>query len=716
VTRRRRGIRRGEERMTEGVRMHPSNLRTTLLVAVVALAVVSLAPATAWAQPRDPIYRIDGTPTMGVLPAPFQMFESGIPTGPLAADLPTHDGRYPDLVLTLRDDSSSHPGPIQVPFWKEGSGAHSDVYIAWNDLTAPTEDPADDVITKAQIDYVSQEFDARIWASDVFHFGWYEPRVPADAPAGFDGSRAAIFVYNIRDDAYWDATFPWYTIGFFNSSVNDELGLNAIFVDSASWQYLVGPTAKYPYYIEATVAHEFQHLINNDVDPDEELFINEGKSMLAEQFLYDMETAKDYVQEYLTYHRDSLTDWKGELFDYGDSMMWMDYLWEQAGGGLFTTPVTARVAEGHDPFEDNADKFADSGDAFVWNLAHEQEKGMAGVAVLVGDMDEVKAMHRDWTLANLLDGKVAEPEWNYRNMALGGPDSNYTTIDDGIAYYRTGVNGNMPPTRKNVPRRTVTEPWGAYYRSYGGQEPGLTMTFTGPAKDGVLPHSLPKEWYSGLGNMLLRELVRKVDGVVAGDTLKVWTWYDIEEDWDYGYVQASSDGQDWTTLAQISTLPTGKSNLYDSHAWLGAGGFTGNSGGWQQAEFDLGSLSGTVYVRFLYATDEAANGQGWYVDDLAVGATQDAVASPDGWTTNGWLFTDGLQQNDWTADVFYPLARAKRKTYSVRPIVALDADQFSGSVSVPTQWQKSLKVYGIASNRPDGVFNSEGRLTILKGK
>ena len=62
----------------------------------------------------------------------------------------------------------------------------------------------------------------------------------------------------------------------------------------------------------------------------------------------------------------------------------------------------------------------------------------------VGGMGEVERLHRDWTLANLLDGKVAEPEWNYRNFELGGTDSEFTTIQDGIKFYNAEVGGNMP--------------------------------------------------------------------------------------------------------------------------------------------------------------------------------------------------------------------------------------------------------------------------------
>ena len=57
------------------------------------------------------------------------------------------------------------------------------------------------------------------------------------------------------------------------------------------------------------------------------------------QFLYGSKVTASEIGEYLYYHRDSLTDWKGELFDYGDSCLWQDYLWERAGGGDLDAPL-----------------------------------------------------------------------------------------------------------------------------------------------------------------------------------------------------------------------------------------------------------------------------------------------------------------------------------------------------------------------------------------
>ncbi len=221
---------------------------------------------------------------------------------------------------------------------------------------------------------------------------------------------------------------------------------------------------------------------------------------MAEQFLYGTVGTGSHIGEYLYYHRDSLLDWKGELFDYGNAVLWDDYLWENAGGGMLGAPMASRVAAGHDPFEESADKFTDPGDKFIWELVQDQANGLTGFANrYAGGMDKVEQLHRDYTLANLLDGKVSEAKWNYRNLVLGGVDSDGLTVEQGIAFYESNVNGNMPPTRKNVRRLTTTEPWGAYYRTYGGSEPGFTMNFAGAATAGVAPNSAPYEWYTGLG-------------------------------------------------------------------------------------------------------------------------------------------------------------------------------------------------------------------------
>jgi hypothetical protein len=684
----------------------------TVVVLLVLLATASSALAFGSLSMTDIPY--DATPYVKNVPAPHQNYPATIAGAAAMAPVAPHNDAPPDLVLTLYSSDPAHPGAHDVAFWKEYSGLHSDVYVGWNDLQAPPplpQDPHD--ITAEQIKYFGQEFDENIWESDVFHFGNYLPRSPLP---DIDGSRAAIFVYNIRDESYWDADFPWYTAGFFSKSMQDELQLNCVFIDSYNWANNLGPDAAYPYTYEAVLAHEFTHLINSDVDPNEDGFIDEGLAEIAMQFIYGTVVTPGEIGEYLVYHRDSLITWNGAgLEDYGSGVLWQDYLWENAGGGTLDAPLASRVAPGYAnrKFDETDDKFADPGDAFIWNLNHDQANGLTGVADMVGGMPVVERLHRDWTLANLLDGRVSKPAWNYRNLVLGGADSDYYTIEDGIAYYKQKVGGTMPPTRKNVWRRAATEPWGAYYREYVGSAPGVTMTFSGPAQDGVSPAAGAYEWYSGTGAMLDISVSRRIDGVVQGGVLTFKTWFDIEDQWDYGYVEASADGVTWTRLEQLSSLPMATTDVNGSGAWDGPTALTGNSAGWQEARYSFGTLSGSVWVRFRYRTDEAVNGVGWYVDDVRAGTFIDDDTT-SGWTSTGWVWTNGMQDNDWTADAYLPNAKARTRGAAVINLVPLAGRGTDGSAWLDARYMKSFRIIGVMSNRPNGVLLSTGRLTIAK--
>lgn len=704
-----------------------TRIRSLVLAAAVACAALLTAtPAVAAFAPGEPI-PYDHSPALKGVPAPRQLTRTEAKAVlALCGEPYLYDGREPDLVLTLYDWDPAHAGPHVVPFWKEYSGHYSDVYVAWNDLEPPPSSrQRDHTITPAQVARMGVEFDERIWKSNVFHFGRYKPRVPKsltpEEQAAYDGNRAAIMVYNIRDEAYW-SDYPFYIAGYFWGGLNDELGINAIFIDSYDWANRTGPDSARPYLYEGTIAHEFQHLIHNDVDGDEDSFVDEGLADLAEQFIYGTTTTSSHIGYYLTYHRDSLLDWQGELYDHGNAVLWTDYLWEQAGGGTLQGAPETRVAPGHDVLEDSADKFADPGDRYIWELIHDQDNGLASYANrYAAGMDEVERLHRDFTLANLLDGKTAEPRWNYRNLELGGPDSDGATIADGIHAYATDqagarIGGTMP-LRRVAWRRAYTGAWGAYYRVFVGQQPGTTLTFTGRPTDGVASYSPPYEWFGGAGNMRDHTLTRRIENVGPDAVLTFMTWFDIEKDWDYGYVEASSDGTTWVKLPQLSTLPAGSANVNGSSAYDGPGGLTGSSGGWKQARFSLHGFEGDVWIRFRYVTDEAVNGQGFYIDDISVGEWLDTVEVPDGWVSDGWEFTTGLQDNDWTCDVYAPFAKATERRFDIVPLVSTADTTFSASAYFPAQWAKNEPLIAIVANRPrNGTFESFGRLTAVKGR
>jgi len=96
------------------------------------------------------------------------------------------------------------------------------------------------------------------------------------------------------------------------------------------------------------------------------------------------------------------------------------------------------------------------------------------------------------------------------------------------------------------------------------------------------------------------------------DILSMYVNYEIELDWDYAYVQVSTDGSTFENLAGNITTNTSPNN-----ANLG-NGITGNSNGWVEAAFPLDSYAGEyVTFRIAYVSDTYTNEIGIFVDDIS---------------------------------------------------------------------------------------------------
>ncbi|MBN4056756.1 immune inhibitor A [bacterium AH-315-J21] len=101
--------------------------------------------------------------------------------------------------------------------------------------------------------------------------------------------------------------------------------------------------------------------------------------------------------------------------------------------------------------------------------------------------------------------------------------------------------------------------------------------------------------------------------IQANDSLKFWTWFNIETDWDYFYVQVSTDGGFiYENLAHL-TLST---NTNPNGQNLG-NGITGLSGGWIEVAFDMSPYVGQyIHLRLAYYTDLGFLEEGIYIDDI----------------------------------------------------------------------------------------------------
>jgi hypothetical protein len=173
--------------------------------------------------------------------------------------------------------------------------------------------------------------------------------------------------------------------------------------------------------------------------------------------------------------------------------------------------------------------------------------------------------------------------------------------------------------------------------------------------EGIPVHSGVFEWYSDGASYSWFKLNQTFDIPETGATLTFWSYYEIEEDWDYGYVEVHDlDTDEWSTLpglTTVSTLPERQDNPncpneYEPTAYYDAGtwnAFTGSTETMYQEEMDLTPFANhTIELSFTYWTDPYVAEPGWYVDDIEIpeiGFFDDVESGSGNWTYNGWSIT-----------------------------------------------------------------------------
>jgi len=191
--------------------------------------------------------------------------------------------------------------------------------------------------------------------------------------------------------------------------------------------------------------------------------------------------------------------------------------------------------------------------------------------------------------------------------------------------------------------RTVAVGAGATYR--------LKPAATGKAGDVAVKVALPDEYretvlsgkddahnpelWSGMGDDLdnlwtvwdaTTDAALEVAVPPAGGALTFDSWYEIEDDFDYGFVQLSADGGvTWTSLAGNHTVDAGSG----SPGLTGAGGGGVAGGGepvWEAESYSLDEYADkTVRLRFRYRTDGGMAYRGWEVTNVSIPDAAGAV-------------------------------------------------------------------------------------------
>lgn len=470
-------------------------------------------------------------------------------------------------------------------------------------------------VDQADIERSAKEFEQRIYPRDRAIFG-------KELSPGIDGDTRLTILNTNVDGAG----------GYFSSGDGVVKGANRF---SNERDMFVIAQDSYPLGSEgyaSTLAHEFQHMIHENEQPQSASWFNEGMSTLAEDLngYGDSYTTLMYLGETDL----PLTDWRSVGQHYGMSQLFMRYFYEQYAGekglaGLITA---------------NAGVYLDS---FATMAAQKRS-----------DIKSFDQIFADWAVANLInDPHVGDGRFAYKLLP-----------------HTVGTTDLEPGTHK----ADISQ----YGIDYIGLPAGSSLTFDGSSKV-PLVGSLPKDgkyaWWSGRFDQTMASMTRELDlTAVQKATLKFATHYEIELNYDYAFVSVSTDGgETWKNLEATTSTSDDPQDANYGFGLTGVSGSPGKDiddapGKWIEEEADLTPYAGQrVLLRFWMITDAAVNGSNILIDNIRIPEInfQDSAEQGDnGWQTAGFERVYGLLPQHWELR----LVRMGNET-SVEP-VAVDAN------------------------------------------
>ena len=357
---------------------------------------------------------------------------------------------------------------------------------------------------------------------------------------------------------------------------------------------------------DQVLAHELQHAVHWNADASEDTWVNEGLAELSSSIALRSTFS---VRQFLRGAPISLVNWPtasvGGIANYGAASLFMHFLTEHFGG------------------RDN-----------LRRLLAQPEDNIAGIDRYleeIGYSERFEDVFRMWAAANILDGDIRDSDG-----ILGYGDLQVVSAVSG------SIDG-FNEASSQIPQYAIE------YTEISSVSEPFTISFQGQTTTQLLPVDLGATgcWWSNSGDSIDSTLSHRVD-LPAGSTaaLDYGVWYEIEEDWDYVYVEVSIDGgRNWLIIETPATSP-------ENPIGNGFGpGYTGRSGGWIQESVDLSPFAGEdLWVRFQYVTDDAVNASGACFRDLSIqtaGETPAITADDAGWEARGFVFTDNIVRQDF---------------------------------------------------------------------
>jgi immune inhibitor A len=452
-------------------------------------------------------------------------------------------------------------------------------------------------VPQSAIESSAKEFEQKIYPRDHELFG-------TERSPGVDGDpRITILTTDVRGAG-----------GYFSSADSVVKAVNRF--SNEREMFVIGAMPGTPAF-NSTLAHEFQHMIEANEQQRSPSWFNEGLSTLAEDLngYGDQNTALLAIQ----HPNVQLNAWSLDAAQtgehYGTSQLFMRYFYEQyVQNGSMKDLIKADAGN-------NPEVFA--------QVAAKKRSDITSFADLVAD----------WCVANLLnDPSIDGGRYAYKLLPA-------TVKPEQAAQSGDGTLHQFAPRYLKLPNGPAT------FTFDGSDTVGLTST---------RPHSGNYAWWSNRGDDSMMTLTRAFDlSSVRQATLQFATWYELEKDWDYGFVAVSTDGgTTWTTLKGTTTTtddPQGHNYGNGLNGVSGAPGVetdSGTRGQWVDEQFDMSAYAGRkILLRFLVVNDDAYNAPGMLIDDIRIpelNYSDDVEQGDGGWEAQGFVRTTAELPQHWT--------------------------------------------------------------------
>lgn len=422
---------------------------------------------------------------------------------------------------------------------------------------------------------------------------------------GIDGDRR-IHILLVQEEA-WLGTF-----GYF-SDINEYP--SAIFPYSNEREMLVLNAASSSVDSDkfaTSLAHEFQHLIHWNQDPNEDLWFNEAMGELVTQASPPIWGESNEIH-YSQNTNIQLTSRPERSMGDEDKSAYAHYAAER----YFAIYLSEQF-----------------GPQFIRSLVHNPDPGVIAIQEELNKLDsspEFEDVFANWLIANFLDM----------------PD----LMDGQFGYQIIDPLDPVPEVIDVVTSKTIDDrlpPYGAHYYQINSKEP-VKLTFNGSTMarlTPVDPYAGNYVWYSNRGDATTFTLVRSFDlSAVNSATLNYKVWYELDNLYDYAYLEISTDGENWTIL------DTAYGTDEDPHDRAYGIGYTGSSVDWLDESIDLSPYTGqTVQIRFEVVSDFTINRDGFQLDNIEIPEINYFDGAEDdqgGWQAEGFIRSSNLVPVDW---------------------------------------------------------------------